>query len=141
VITGTAPNTTVSWAQRPDYNGGWTLGHSRHRALASADGWEPTLVDRLAVGGTPDHVSWLYELYEPEMFSEPDLLDALPSIGLPVLIIHGEQDDTVLLESARYLAGALPNAELEIFQRSGNVPFAEEPEAFGARVLVFLESL
>ena len=141
VVTGTAPSTTVSWAERPDYNGGWTLAHARHLALASAEGWTAALSDRLAQGGHPDHLAWLDDHFLPVSQPEPDLLDELGDIPIPVLIIHGEQDDTVLLESGRYLAETVPDAELQVFQRSGNLPFAEEPEAFSAAVLGWLATL
>ncbi len=136
VVAGTAPSTTVSWAEVPDYNGGLTLRHGRHLALGQS---ELALADRLAGGGSEGLLAWLaaHQVGGAEA-SEPELLDRLAGLDEAVLVVHGEQDDAVLLESGRYLADAMPWAELAVFQRSGNVPFAEEPEAFAAALEAFL---
>ncbi len=140
VVVGTAPALDATWADTPDYNGGLTLAHSRHLAMVESDGWDPVVVDMLARGGEASHVAHLLDLLRADATAteEPDLLDELGDITVPVLVIHGEQDDAVLLESAYYLERVLPDARLEVFQRSGHLPFAEEPEAFAAAMLGFL---
>jgi pimeloyl-ACP methyl ester carboxylesterase len=47
----------------------------------------------------------------------------------------------VLLESSLALWNELADADLVILQRSGHLPFREEPDAFAAAVVEFLESL
>ena len=142
VLVGTAPSISTTWAEVSDYNGGQPLGHIRHLAEVDSQGWEPVVADLLAGGGHADHASHLLGLLRSESApDEPELLDLLPSIAVPVLVVHGEQDDAVLLESARYLERVLPDATLSVFQRSGHLPFAEEPEAFTAAVLEFVEGL
>lgn len=39
------------------------------------------------------------------------------------------------------MAGVLPDARLQIFDRSSHCPFLEEPDAFNAALLTFLEEL
>ncbi len=141
VLVGTAPSVTTTWAEVADYNGGLTLTHARHLEETAERGWRPVVADLLAGGGDPDHVSWLEERLDPAAIAAgPEVLDRLDQVGEPVLVIHGEQDDAVLLESGRYLERTLPDARLEVFQRSGHVPFAEEPEAFAQAVLEFVAS-
>ncbi|HJN76204.1 MAG TPA: alpha/beta fold hydrolase [Myxococcota bacterium] len=66
-----------------------------------------------------------------------DALDAAPEV--PVLLLHGEHDDAVLIESSRYLADTLPDPRLEVFQRSGHLLMLDEPELFDLRLSEFIE--
>src|SRR5262249_50830164 len=139
-----------------NFNGGGTLAFSRDLRLGlvamaqTPDTWRPvarqlvavtspsTLVDKLlTLMMTVSNATRLGQI----LAVRPDLVDALPSITVPALVIHGERDDSLLLESGRYLAAKLPNAQLEIFQRSGHAPFLEEPERFDLVVDKFVQTL
>ncbi|MFJ8147785.1 alpha/beta fold hydrolase [Streptomyces sp. NPDC096094] len=63
------------------------------------------------------------------------------AIGLPTLVVAGEHDFAARPADARALAGALPDARLRIFERSGHFPMAEQPELFVGAVHGFLSSL
>jgi len=145
VTVGTAPSTALRWTEQFDYNGGWTLD------LEHVLGTDGDVASRLlADNADPDHVDAVRaELDEQPSgtlgdrlaAAEPDLLGRLADIEVPVLVVHGEQDDAVLLETASFLVGQLPSASLATFQRSGHRPHTEEPEAFRAAVLGFVAGL
>jgi pimeloyl-ACP methyl ester carboxylesterase len=54
----------------------------------------------------------------------------LPSIGQPTLIVHGGKSQLYGPETARHLAGALPDARIVTFDSSGHAPHMEQPELF-----------
>jgi pimeloyl-ACP methyl ester carboxylesterase len=57
-----------------------------------------------------------------------DLREQLPRITQPTLILHGEVDALVPLESARWLAETLPNAQLKVIEGAGHVPTITRPQ-------------
>lgn len=61
----------------------------------------------------------------------------LESVGVPVLIFHGEADP-IPMSSVHEWVEALPRAELVIVPRSGHYPFIENPDYFFPRVMDFL---
>jgi proline iminopeptidase len=65
--------------------------------------------------------------------------DRLASVPQPVLVLAGRHDRTCVANASNAMAERLPNAELVIFERSGHMPFVEEPEAYVAAVRDFLE--
>jgi pimeloyl-ACP methyl ester carboxylesterase len=65
----------------------------------------------------------------------------LPSLDLPVALLHGALDSEVPQEVPRAGAALLPNATLQIFQGAGHMPHIEVPEAFNASLAGFLNSL
>ena len=155
VLVDATPLTVPDEVAHPMFNGGGTLHFARALRLAvananqSAATWRPVveqfvtrtapsaLVDMLlAIAATVSNATRIGQLA-----NRPDLVDVLASIAVPTLVIHGEQDDAVLLESGRFLAAHIPGAKLEVFQRSGHAPFAEEPERFDAVIDRFAQSL
>jgi pimeloyl-ACP methyl ester carboxylesterase len=65
-------------------------------------------------------------------------LSRLGEIALPTLVIHGEQDDAMVLESSLFMAEQIPSATLAIFQRSGHAAFIEEADRFNRTLLAFI---
>jgi proline iminopeptidase len=57
-----------------------------------------------------------------------DLLGRLGGGGVRCLVLHGRHDPTPI-ESSEQIAIAL-DAQLEIFEHSGHLPFVEEPDRF-----------
>lgn len=70
-----------------------------------------------------------------------DLRTQLPTIAVPTLVIHGEQDTVIGIDTARELAQAIPGARLEILAGAGHLSNQEAPDAYNAAVLRFLEEV
>jgi len=62
-------------------------------------------------------------------------------IRVPTLVIVGSHDRAIGPQTARALAGALPNATLREYEDSGHFPYVEEPERFERDVTEFLSRL
>ena len=54
------------------------------------------------------------------------------SLRVPLLIAHGRFDYTVPWQLWQGIAAQLPDATLQLFERSGHQPFFEEPSRFAA---------
>jgi len=67
-----------------------------------------------------------------------NLTARLSSIGVPTLVIHGELDAIVPLETGRMLASSIPGAQLVIIPEAGHVSNQEQPAAFNSAVRDFL---
>ena len=63
----------------------------------------------------------------------------LHEIVTPTLVIHGRHDRKQRFSGARYLAGKIPNARLEIFENSAHFPPFEEVGRFNRLVMDFLK--
>jgi pimeloyl-ACP methyl ester carboxylesterase len=70
----------------------------------------------------------------------PRVIDSLPTIGVPTLIIVGDQDEP-FLAPCRYMAGKIPGARLEIITGAGHSSNLDQPEAFNRVLGDFLDSL
>jgi proline iminopeptidase len=55
-----------------------------------------------------------------------------------VLVLAGRHDRTCSVPAARAIAAGIPGARLVVFERSGHMTFAEEPEAYRAVVREFV---
>jgi proline iminopeptidase len=67
-----------------------------------------------------------------------DLINLLPTVNVPTLIIHGSFDP-IPVEYPEYLHQQIPGSEIVIIQESGHFPFIEQPEQFIAAVREFLQ--
>lgn len=67
-----------------------------------------------------------------------DLVSRLPEVPHPVLVLAGRHDRVCPVEGSEATAAGIPGAELVVFERSGHMPFVEEPEAYVAAVGTFL---
>jgi pimeloyl-ACP methyl ester carboxylesterase len=86
--------------------------------------------------------NWDRALWElTKASSEPDLVDRIGTITLPSLVISGDDDRVVPLESSVRLAKQLPNAELVVIPDCGHVPHEECPGPFLGAAEAFLEDL
>ncbi|QCU78129.1 alpha/beta fold hydrolase [Citricoccus sp. SGAir0253] len=65
------------------------------------------------------------------------LLDALPGIRVPALVLWGAQDMVLPLAHGRAAAEALPHGRLVVVPRCGHVPHLERPDRFLAEVVAF----
>ena len=69
-----------------------------------------------------------------------DVRDLLRAISSPTLVIHGDADRSIPLESGQTLAGGIPHAELLTFKGVGHFPQLERMDEFHRAVVDFLTS-
>ena len=67
-----------------------------------------------------------------------DLNPELPKYRFPTLVVTGRYDFNVAPSVAYGIHKAVPNSEFAVFEKSGHLPFCEEPDAFVTRVDSFL---
>jgi pimeloyl-ACP methyl ester carboxylesterase len=65
------------------------------------------------------------------------VMDALPSITVPALVVVGA-DDAAFLGSSQYMAAKIPGAELVVIDGAAHAPPVSQPAAFSDAVLGFL---
>jgi proline iminopeptidase len=70
-----------------------------------------------------------------------DLTPELTKSRFPTLVITGRFDMNVAPVFAYQVYRAIPGAQFAVFERSGHLPFAEEPYAFAGRVESFLSAI
>ena len=71
----------------------------------------------------------------------PDSAPTLAQIDVPILILHGEQDQLIPLDEARAMASTARRARLVTLPEAGHLPNLEQPEQFNAEVLQWIRSL
>jgi pimeloyl-ACP methyl ester carboxylesterase len=71
------------------------------------------------------------DVYQP-------IVDSLPQITQPTLIIWGDRDRIIPVKHADIAAAGLPNSQLQIFPKCGHHPYLEYPDRFNRSVLEFL---
>jgi 3-oxoadipate enol-lactonase len=67
-----------------------------------------------------------------------DRFAQLPSLRMPVLVIHGSEDLTVSPANAALLASRILGAELTVLRGAGHVYHSEQPEAADRAVMAFV---
>ena len=65
------------------------------------------------------------------------VMEALPSITVPTLVLVGA-DDAAFLGSSQYMAAKIPGAELAVIEGAAHAPPVSQPAAFSDAVLGFL---
>ena len=73
------------------------------------------------------------------MRDRPDSTPDLPALDVPVLILHGAEDQLIPVAEAEAMAKALPSAKLVVVPGAGHLPNLEQPEIFNDAVRDFLE--
>ena len=81
----------------------------------------------LAAAPTPDGESLIRGL---DWLRKTDLRPLIPTVSIPTLLIHGENDPLMPLPAAQWLAEHLPEAQLEVFKGAAHAPFLSDPERF-----------
>lgn len=71
----------------------------------------------------------------------PDFRDALPSIGVPTLLIWGDDDKRSPLSNAEMIRDLIPGADLVVIPGAGHVTNLEQPERFNIVVREFIMGL
>ncbi|HBK47135.1 MAG TPA: alpha/beta hydrolase [Xanthomonadaceae bacterium] len=73
-------------------------------------------------------------------FSETDFTDDLKAVSVPVLLMHGEDDQVVPIDaSARKAVELLPNGTLKTYPGLSHGMFATHPDLINADLLAFIE--
>jgi len=67
-----------------------------------------------------------------------DLNPELPDFRMPTLVITGRYDFNVAPSVAWGIHRAIPGSQFAVFEKSGHLPFCEEPDDFVKRVEAFL---
>ncbi|HEY7280902.1 MAG TPA: alpha/beta fold hydrolase [Actinomycetota bacterium] len=67
-----------------------------------------------------------------------DAYDRLPSIDVPVLVLHGTADRMVSVDNARILADRIPGAELHLIEGAGHLYHSERAAEADATVRDFV---
>ncbi len=75
------------------------------------------------------------------MRDRPDSTATLADIDVPVLIIHGADDQIIPVAEAEAMAQAIPDARLVVIPNAGHLPNLEQPDAFNDAVIDFLDYL
>lgn len=71
--------------------------------------------------------------------TEPDYdLEQLASISTPTLVIHGAEEEFILLEHSQKLASALPNARLLVIPGATHAGLLEQPQKYNGVMHEFL---
>ena len=75
------------------------------------------------------------------MMARLDSTPLLASITIPTLVLVGDEDVLTPPELSTAMTSRLPNAELLVVPKAGHLSNLEQPEAFNAALLGFLERL
>jgi len=73
--------------------------------------------------------------------ADDGLSEALKDVDLPTLIIWGENDPLIPVESAHKMKEALPQAKLVIYENVGHIAMEEVPETSAAEVRAFMAGI
>jgi pimeloyl-ACP methyl ester carboxylesterase len=68
------------------------------------------------------------------------VMDAITDINVPALVIVGSEDKQ-FLGSSEYMAKKIPGARLEVVEDGAHAANMEQPDAFNAALLSFLDEL
>jgi pimeloyl-ACP methyl ester carboxylesterase/class 3 adenylate cyclase len=147
VLCGTFATATLD----PDDNPGgqrWVDAYQRVRALVEHWGEGRTLAvfapsadserDRIGRGifersaATPQMTRTLID-----MVVETDVRDLLPSIRVPTLVLHREEE-FVPVECARHLAEHIPGARLVVLPGADHIPFYGDADGYAEEIEEFL---
>lgn len=75
------------------------------------------------------------------LMGEQDFRQTLGEIDVPAKIVAGKLSQLYGTAAADWVAGAMQNASVEVFDRSGHAPHMEEPEKFNDMLSAFLDEL
>ena len=111
--------------------------------------WDGLGAKLLAADPSPEHVAKLKEMFlaQPReviaadalaMRDRPDSTPDLAGITVPVLWIHGEQDQLMPIDGARATAEKIPGARFAAIPNGGHMAPMENPGAANAAIVEFL---
>lgn len=71
---------------------------------------------------------------------DASVMESLPTIAVPSLVVVGA-DDTPYLAASDYMAGKIPGAQKVVIPNAGHAANIDQPEAFNAAVVDFLDRI
>jgi pimeloyl-ACP methyl ester carboxylesterase len=81
------------------------------------------------------------QIYSTLMTREDDVTPRLAELTMPALVIHGEQDLAIDLDTARRLADALPDGELVVIEGAGHAANLTHADSVNPPLEAFLARL
>lgn len=78
------------------------------------------------------------QAYTNGVMSDPTLLERLPAIGIPSLVVWGAADGMFVPEHGEAYAAAIPGAEFDLIETAGHLPQLETPERLRDDVVAFI---
>ena len=60
-------------------------------------------------------------------------------ISAPTLVIHGEEDNLIKVESSKYFEENIPKVEVKIYSNIGHLPMYEDPERTAKDIRSFIK--
>lgn len=121
-------------------------------AAAVADEMVPKLLGAASQSTRPDLVERVRSLIVSNqvgaiegaltaMMARPDSTSLLPTVAVPALVVVGEEDVLTPPALSTAMVERLPNAQLVVVPKAGHLANLEQPDAFNAALLRFLERL
>jgi len=74
------------------------------------------------------------------VFNRTDLSERLKEIGVPTLVVRGEEDMARLPAESDFLVQAIPNARLEVIPRAAHLSALEQPEVAAKLIRDFIKN-
>ena len=127
------------------------VDQARRESELPAEVWVPRWASELVTASAPPALTQLIvaglSQFHPAGYraiahslAEADLRDVLPLIGVPTLLLHGEDDQRAPLRVAEELQAQIPQSQLVVIPEAGHLPNVQAPETFNAAVVEFLRS-
>jgi pimeloyl-ACP methyl ester carboxylesterase len=101
---------------------------------------DPTVYNRIMEIGK-DFTFWHFTHKDPIQYLEPEAVEQLDKIQLPVLIITAENDLKACREMADHIEKTIPNSKKVDLMDAGHLMALEKPEEFNKAVLDFLKDI
>lgn len=83
---------------------------------------------------------WMVFAFYLSMGKSHDYRELVKNLGVPAMVIHGD-NDLQSLNASRLYADLLPNSKFEIIRNAGHFPFYEQPESFAKITGQFLNEI
>ena len=64
--------------------------------------------------------------------------EELRQIDHPLLMVYGDQDATGTVQTWQRFVALMPNAEIEVLEEAGHVPWLDNPDSVSAAIKGFL---
>jgi pimeloyl-ACP methyl ester carboxylesterase/DNA-binding winged helix-turn-helix (wHTH) protein len=94
-------------------------------------------VSRYMPNGSPQQIKWLAQLQQMATSADNavrmrraldvvDVVDLLPKVSVPTLVLHCRHDSAVPFDEGRLLAASIPHAKFVVLESENHIPIAEE---------------
>jgi pimeloyl-ACP methyl ester carboxylesterase len=67
-------------------------------------------------------------MLQMQAIQQHDTSARLPSLTVPTLVIHGDEDQMLPVDNGKLIASLIPGARLEILEGVGHIFWWEQPE-------------